>query len=149
MHGFPKPVLTCLLFSGNHDFSLPMVCIQKHQPNTSPGASLRFITAKAQLLFLRKMQIREFQEMMKNLYFKRDNERGIEGTFNWLVDEVAELGEELKGSDKESTEREFADVIAWLASLANIMGIDLEKAALNKYNHECPKCRRAPCECAF
>jgi NTP pyrophosphatase (non-canonical NTP hydrolase) len=78
------------------------------------------------------MQIHEFQEMMRHLYFKRDSERGVKGTFNWLVDEVAELGEELKGKDKEATEKDFADVIAWLASLANIMGIDLERAALKK-----------------
>ena len=96
------------------------------------------------------MQIREFQEMMRQLYFKRDSERGIEGTYNWLVDEVAELGEELKkGTDKEATEKEFADVIAWLASLANIMGIDLEKAAINKYNYKCPKCQKSPCQCTF
>ncbi len=96
------------------------------------------------------MHIHEFQEMMRQLYFKRDSERGVGGTYNWLVDEVAELGEELKGgTDKEATEKEFADVIAWLASLANIMGIDLEKAALNKYNYKCPKCHQAPCQCTF
>jgi NTP pyrophosphatase (non-canonical NTP hydrolase) len=95
------------------------------------------------------MEIREFQDMMKHLYYKRDMERGVDGTFNWLVDEVAELGEELKGSDREATEREFADVIAWLASLANITGIDLEKAALNKYPHKCPKCQSSPCQCTF
>jgi NTP pyrophosphatase (non-canonical NTP hydrolase) len=95
------------------------------------------------------MEIHEFQEMMKNLYFERDSARGVQGTFNWLVDEVAELGEELKGTDKEAAEKEFADVIAWLASLANIMGIDLEKAALNKYNHKCPKCQSSPCQCTF
>jgi NTP pyrophosphatase (non-canonical NTP hydrolase) len=95
------------------------------------------------------MEIHEFQEMMKRLYFKRDFERGVEGTFNWLVDEVEELGEELKGNDREATEKEFADVIAWLASLANIMGIDLEKAALNKYNNKCPKCQSTPCQCIF
>jgi NTP pyrophosphatase (non-canonical NTP hydrolase) len=95
------------------------------------------------------MQIREFQKMMKHLYYKRDCERGVEGTFNWLVDEIEELRVELKGKDKEATEKEFADVIAWLASLANIMDIDLEKAALNKYNHTCPKCCKAPCECMF
>jgi NTP pyrophosphatase (non-canonical NTP hydrolase) len=87
--------------------------------------------------------------MMKRLYFKRDSERGVVGTFNWLVDEVGELEEELKGKDKEATEKEFADVIAWLASLANIMGIDLEKAALNKYNNRCPKCQASPCHCTF
>jgi NTP pyrophosphatase (non-canonical NTP hydrolase) len=95
------------------------------------------------------MEIHEFQEMMKQLYFERDSARGVKGTFNWLVDEVAELGEELKGTDKEATEKEFADVIAWLASIANIMGIDLEKAALNKYNHKCPKCQSLPCQCTF
>ena len=96
------------------------------------------------------MHIYEFQEMMRRLYFKRDSERGVNGTYNWLVDEVAELGEELKkGTDKEATEKEFADVIAWLASLANIMGIDLEKAAITKYNYKCPKCKQSPCQCTF
>jgi NTP pyrophosphatase (non-canonical NTP hydrolase) len=95
------------------------------------------------------MEIHQFQEMMKTLYFKRDSERGVDGTFNWLVDEVAELGEELKGTDRLATEKEFADVIAWLASLANIMGIDLEKAALAKYPNKCPKCGSSPCACTF
>ena len=95
------------------------------------------------------MKIHEFQEMMKHLYFQRDFERGVNGTFNWLVDEVAELGVELKGTDREATEKEFADVIAWLASLANIMGIDLEEVALSKYNNKCPKCQCSPCQCIF
>ena len=96
------------------------------------------------------MQIHEFQSMMRQLYFKRDFERGINGTFDWLVDEVEELGEELrKGTDREATEKEFADVIAWLASLANLTGTDLEKAAVNKYKHKCPKCQQSPCECIF
>ena len=96
------------------------------------------------------MQISEFQQMMRQLYFKRDCERGVEGTFNWLVDEVRELGEELrKATDREATEKEFADVIAWLASLANVMGVDLERAAVNKYNFKCPKCQHSPCQCTF
>jgi len=96
------------------------------------------------------VHIREFQQMMRQLYFKRDSERGVEGTYNWLVDEVAELGEELKkGTDREAAEKEFADVIAWLASLANIMRIDLESAAINKYNYKCPKCQKTPCQCTF
>jgi len=96
------------------------------------------------------MHIQEFQEMMRHLYFKRDFERGVNGTYNWLVDEVEELGEELKkGTNIEATEKEFADVIAWLASLANILGIDLEKAAINKYKNKCPKCGQSPCQCTF
>jgi len=86
---------------------------------------------------------------MRDLYYSRDSKRGVEGTFNWLVDEVDELGEELKGSDKQAMEKEFADVLAWLASLANIMGVNLEQAALSKYNNKCPKCKQLPCRCPF
>ena len=51
--------------------------------------------------------------------------------------------------DKHAMEDEFADVLAWLASLANVVNIDLEKAALTKYNNKCPKCRETPCKCPF
>lgn len=95
------------------------------------------------------MYIREFQEMMRRLYFHRDSERGVVGTFDWLVDEVKELGEALKTDDKKALENEFADVIAWLASLANVTDVDLEKAALNKYDNKCPKCGHSPCQCTF
>jgi len=87
--------------------------------------------------------------MMHRLYFHRDSKRGVEGTYNWLVDEVKELGEALKTNEKKALENEFADVIAWLASLANITSIDLERAALNKYDGKCPKCMRSPCQCTF
>ena len=87
--------------------------------------------------------------MMKNLYFHRDSNRGLKGTYKWFLDEVAELGEAIEEKDLEAAEREFADVIAWLASLANITGIDLEKAALEKYMGRCPKCKKAPCQCTF
>jgi NTP pyrophosphatase (non-canonical NTP hydrolase) len=93
------------------------------------------------------MQICEFQEMMKKIYIQRDSERGVQGTYDWLKDEVEELGEALRGSDREATTKEFADVIAWLSSLANLVDIDLEEAALDKYPHRCPKCQRSPCEC--
>jgi len=95
------------------------------------------------------VHIHEFQEMMKRLYFHRDSERGVKGTYDWLVNELRELGEALEEKDKEAVEKEFADVIAWLASLANISGIDLERAAVNKYSGKCPKCQRSPCQCAF
>ena len=95
------------------------------------------------------MHIREFQKMMKQIFFHRDFDRGIKGNYEWLVEEVQELGEALQGNDKEATEKEFADVIAWLASLANIMDVDLEKAALNKYPHKCSKCNGLPCKCTF
>ena len=95
------------------------------------------------------MHIHEFQEMMKRLYLHRDSERGVKGTYEWLVNEVAEVGEALEEGDVDAVEKEFADVIAWLASLANITGIDLERAAIDKYSGKCPKCQKAPCQCTF
>ena len=93
------------------------------------------------------MHIHEFQNMMRRIYFHRDSERGIDGTFNWLVEEVEELKEALKEKDTRAIEKEFADVLAWLASLANVVNIDLEKAAISKYDNNCPKCELTPCEC--
>jgi NTP pyrophosphatase (non-canonical NTP hydrolase) len=95
------------------------------------------------------MHIHEFQEMMQRLHFHRDSERGVKGIYEWLADELGELREALKGSNKEATKSEFADVIAWLASLANIIGIDLERTTINKYSYKCPKCQKLPCQCTF
>ena len=95
------------------------------------------------------MHIREFQSMMRRIYFHRDSERGKDGTYRWLVEEAKELGEAVKEQDAKAWEDEFADVLAWLASLANVVNIDLEKAALTKYNNTCPKCQKARCECPF
>jgi len=93
------------------------------------------------------MHINGFQEMMKRVYFHRDSERGTRGTYNWLVDEVEELGTAVKEGDPKAMMDEFADVLAWLASLANIVGVDLEEAAMTKYDDKCPKCHRSPCQC--
>lgn len=95
------------------------------------------------------MQINEFQNMMKRIYLHRDSKRGIDGTLDWLMDEVEELREALKEDDTKAIENEFADVFAWLASLANIVNIDLEKTALSKYANNCPKCDLSPCDCPF
>jgi len=95
------------------------------------------------------VSIHEFQEMMKTIYFVRDTKRGEQDTINWLKDELNELSEALKDGKIDSIENEFADVLAWLASLANISNIDLEKAVLKKYNNTCPKCLTSPCSCPF
>ncbi len=86
---------------------------------------------------------------MRDLYAHRDNERGAKDTYEWLTDEVKELGDALKTNDRSGMEEEFADVLAWLASLANVLDINLEKAAREKYNMKCPKCGGAPCRCTF
>ena len=102
-----------------------------------------------QYLKVDRMHVYEFQNMMKRLYFHRDSKRGFKATYDWLVEEVAELGQALEGTDREAMENEFADVIAWLASLANILNIDLERAAIRKYENRCPKCECSPCRCIF
>lgn len=95
------------------------------------------------------ISIKEFQNMMRRIYFSRDSERGADGTYRWLKEEVDELGEAMQNADKKALEDEFADVIAWLASLANILKVDLEQATLRKYDNCCPKCGSSPCRCAF
>jgi len=84
---------------------------------------------------------------MKQIYFHRDSKRGKVGTYNWLVEEVEELGDALRKGGKKALRDEFADVLAWLASLANVVNVDLEAAALRKYCGKCPKCSHAPCNC--
>ena len=95
------------------------------------------------------MNIREFQDMMHHIYFQRDSQRGKTGTYSWLKEEIEELGEALQEGDLKALENEFADVLAWLASLANVVGVDLETAAISKYDSKCPRCRKVPCKCLF
>lgn len=84
---------------------------------------------------------------MEKLYFEKDKKRGLNGTLVWLEEEVEELREALEDGDVEVIRKEFADVLAWLASLANMVFIDLEKATVSKYNNKCPKCQNLPCIC--
>lgn len=84
---------------------------------------------------------------MRHIYFHRDSERGAEGTYRWLKEEIDELGEAMRNANKKALEKEFADVIAWLASLANVLKVDLEKVTLRKYDNCCPKCGSSPCKC--
>ena len=95
------------------------------------------------------IHIHEFQRMMQRIYFHRDNKRGIDGTINWLFEELMELKKAVEIGDQEAVENEFADVMAWLSSLANLKGVNLEKSVLKKYNDKCPKCRKTPCQCNF
>jgi len=76
--------------------------------------------------------ISAFQQFIREKYYARDSERGTPGTFMWFIEEVGELSSALAGDDRVNTEEEFADVLAWLATLANINGIDLARA-IEKY----------------
>lgn len=92
--------------------------------------------------------LREFQELMRSLYYERDSRRGPYKTMLWLVSEVGELADALTRSNKRGIEREAADVLAWLCSECNLLGIDLEDVAFKKYGRGCPKCGGSPCRCS-
>ena len=78
------------------------------------------------------MTIEEFQRFIRQKYYATDSKRGTAGTFMWFVEEVGELASALAGDEKLNKEEEFADVLAWLCTLANINDVDLEKA-IRKY----------------
>ncbi len=93
------------------------------------------------------MEVSEFQALMKKLYYEKDAKRGAEKTLLWLVEEVGELSEALREKKSEAIEEELADIVAWTASLANILDVDLEKALQKKYPCYCSCCGKMPCEC--
>lgn len=96
------------------------------------------------------MRISEFQKRIEEIYLERDSARGMEGTFVWFVEEVGELARDLmrpRDADGKNLREEFADVLAWLSTLASIAGVDLESAAREKYEKGCPKCHATPCRC--
>jgi NTP pyrophosphatase (non-canonical NTP hydrolase) len=94
-----------------------------------------------------RMTIAEFQRLIERIYLEKDRQRGIAGTFMWFVEETGELARALRSRDQRQLRAEFADVLAWLSTLASITGIDLEDAARSKYESGCPKCGGIPCCC--
>jgi NTP pyrophosphatase (non-canonical NTP hydrolase) len=94
------------------------------------------------------MEIAELQASLRRTYYRRDAKRGRDATFRWLAEEVGELAKALRRGEPADLEHEFADVLAWLASLANLTGVDLARAAA-RYAEGCPKCGTSPCSCAF
>ncbi|MFM8538306.1 MAG: MazG nucleotide pyrophosphohydrolase domain-containing protein [Planctomycetaceae bacterium] len=93
------------------------------------------------------MTLREFQALIREMYHDKDAARGVEGTFMWLVEEVGELASALRGGTSDEQALEFADVLAWLATIANVADIDLEDAVARKYGAGCPGCGQLACTC--
>lgn len=88
-----------------------------------------------------------FQELIETIYFERDRDRGVPGTTLWFVEEVGELVRAIRRREPDNLVEEFADVYAWLATLASLHGLSLEEVGREKYAHGCPKCRTSPCAC--
>ena len=93
------------------------------------------------------MTLGELQQRIRILYGEKDSRRGVDGTFMWFMEEVGELSAALRSGSRDERTLEFADVLAWLATLANCVGVDLEEAMQRKYGSGCPGCGRSPCEC--
>lgn len=95
----------------------------------------------------RSVSLREVQNLIRHMYFEKDQARGIEGTFMWFCEEVGELSSALRSGTQEEKLLEFADVLAWLATLANVAGVDLSEAISRKYGSGCPGCGELLCHC--
>ena len=89
----------------------------------------------------------EFQRLIRDMYFRKDAERGVDGTFMWLSSEIGELAAALRSGTHEDQMGEFADVLAWLTTIANVAGIDLTEAVRQKYGSGCPGCGKLVCIC--
>ncbi|MBL8793263.1 MAG: nucleotide pyrophosphohydrolase [Planctomycetia bacterium] len=90
----------------------------------------------------------QLQALIQSTFGDKDRQRGIEGTFMWFMEEVGELSAALRSGTPQERAAEFADVLAWLATLANVAGVDLETALQAKYGTGCPGCGKVPCACA-
>ena len=89
----------------------------------------------------------EFQKLIREMYLPRDVDRGVDGTFMWLMEEVGELAAALREGNHQQRMSEFADVLAWLTTIANVVGVDLTEAVWKKYGSGCPGCGQLVCQC--
>ena len=80
------------------------------------------------------MRISEAQKLIAEMYLERDRARGLLGTYLWFIEEVGELAEAMR--EGKGLQEEFADVLAWLLSVANLLGVDVERSFLSKYGNK-------------
>jgi NTP pyrophosphatase (non-canonical NTP hydrolase) len=95
-----------------------------------------------------RMDLRDFQQLIEKMYSHKDRARGAAGTFVWLIEEIGELAKAVgDNKDPANIKEEFADVLAWLATLANVVDVDLTEAIQAKYGTGCPGCGKMVCTC--
>jgi NTP pyrophosphatase (non-canonical NTP hydrolase) len=95
----------------------------------------------------RDISLADLQLLIRRMYFEKDRERGLEGTFLWFMEEVGELATAIRNGSHEERLGEFADVLAWLTTIANVAGVDLTEAVALKYGRGCPGCGKMACIC--
>ena len=94
------------------------------------------------------ISLRDFQQLIRDMYLEKDLARGVDGTFMWLMEEVGELAAALRDGSRPDQMEEFADVLAWMTTIANVVGIDLAEAVTQKYGAGCPGCGKFVCQCS-
>ena len=92
------------------------------------------------------MELCELQRLMAVTYGDRDRERGVPATVAWLTEELGELAQAVRKGTADEQLHELGDVLAWLASLAEQLGLSLDDAAA-RYADGCPRCGATPCTC--
>jgi len=95
------------------------------------------------------MSLRELQKLMAETYLERDLKRGAEKTLLWMISEAGEVVDAFLKGDFQHLKSEVSDLLAWLLSFCNIVGIDLETAFTTRYGDGCPRCRMRTCRCEF
>ena len=93
------------------------------------------------------ISLEDFQAVIRRMYLEKDRARGVDGTFMWLMEEVGELAAALREGTRDEQAAEFADVLAWLATIANVVDVDLAGAVREKYGAGCPGCGQFVCTC--
>jgi NTP pyrophosphatase (non-canonical NTP hydrolase) len=92
------------------------------------------------------VDIAEFQRRIAVTFGERDDARGRPSTVAWLAEEVGELAQATRKGTPAEQLHELGDVLAWLASLAEQLGLSLDDAA-QRYAEGCPRCTTSPCAC--
>ena len=92
------------------------------------------------------MELGELQRLMATTYGDRDRARGIPATVAWLTEELGELAQAVRKGSADDQLHELGDVLAWLASLADQLGLSLDDAVA-RYADGCPRCGSSPCRC--
>lgn len=93
------------------------------------------------------MDLAELQDVIERTFGDRDRERGVPASVAWLAEEVGELAQAVRKGDHAQQMHEFGGVLAWVATLANQVGVDLAEA-VRRYESGCPRCSRLPCACS-
>ena len=117
-------------------------CDQGHIPHSQGGCVVDQLFS----LYGEGVNISQLQDIIERTYGERDRARGVPSTVAWLAEEVGELAQAVRKGNLAQQEHEFGDVLAWVATLANQMGVDLDKCVA-RYANGCPTCSALPCTC--